>query len=231
MRPSRRPAAAARSSASTTCRRCSSGRANAPIAEGVQAQFEDGDAEALPFEDDSFDVVTSVFGAMFAPDQERTAAELARVTRPGGKIGLVDPHARGLHRQPVQGDRQARAAARGPPLADPVGHRGTPSRAVRRRDRRASRREAALDVPLPLATDVGRLLATLLRPDAQGVRGRRRGRARCPRSRPARDHRALQPRRRRHDGRAERVPRGRDRHALTRTRQPIGAVSPRLAAP
>ncbi len=59
------------------------------IAEGVQAQFEDGDAEAIPFEDDSFDVVTSVFGAMFAPSQEAAASELARVTRPGGKIGLV----------------------------------------------------------------------------------------------------------------------------------------------
>ena len=58
-------------------------------AEVVEATFREGDAEALPFEDGSFDVVTSVFGAMFAPDQERTAAELARVTRPGGRIGLV----------------------------------------------------------------------------------------------------------------------------------------------
>lgn len=58
-------------------------------AEGVDGAFLEGDAEALPFEDASFDVVTSVFGAMFAPDQERTAAELARVTRPGGRIGLV----------------------------------------------------------------------------------------------------------------------------------------------
>jgi ubiquinone/menaquinone biosynthesis C-methylase UbiE len=59
------------------------------IAEGVQAQFEDGDAEAIPFEDDSFDVVASVFGSMFAPNQEAAAAELARVARSGGKIGLV----------------------------------------------------------------------------------------------------------------------------------------------
>jgi ubiquinone/menaquinone biosynthesis C-methylase UbiE len=58
-------------------------------AEVVEATFLEGDAEALPFDDGSFDVVTSVFGAMFAPDQERTAAELARVTRPGGRIGLV----------------------------------------------------------------------------------------------------------------------------------------------
>jgi ubiquinone/menaquinone biosynthesis C-methylase UbiE len=59
------------------------------VAEGVQARFEEGDAEVIPFEDASFDVVTSVFGAMFAPNQEQSAAELARVTKPGGRIGLV----------------------------------------------------------------------------------------------------------------------------------------------
>jgi len=58
-------------------------------AEGVKAEFELGDAEALAFANDSFDVVSSVFGAMFAPDQELTASELVRVTRPGGRIGLV----------------------------------------------------------------------------------------------------------------------------------------------
>jgi ubiquinone/menaquinone biosynthesis C-methylase UbiE len=58
-------------------------------AEGVVAEFIDGDAEALPVADGAFDVVTSVFGAMFAPDQERTASELARATRSGGRIGLV----------------------------------------------------------------------------------------------------------------------------------------------
>ena len=58
-------------------------------AEGVEAVFVDGDAEDLPADDESFDVVSSVFGAMFAPNQERTATELVRVTRPGGRIGLV----------------------------------------------------------------------------------------------------------------------------------------------
>jgi ubiquinone/menaquinone biosynthesis C-methylase UbiE len=58
-------------------------------AEGLEATFVEGDAEALPFENSSFDVVSSVFGVMFAPNQERTAAELVRVTRPGGRIGLV----------------------------------------------------------------------------------------------------------------------------------------------
>ena len=58
-------------------------------AEAVDVSFIEGDAEALPFADASFDVVSSVFGSMFAPNQERTAAELARVTRPGGRIGIV----------------------------------------------------------------------------------------------------------------------------------------------
>ncbi len=58
-------------------------------AEGLEAEFVEGDAEALPFDEGSFDVVSSVFGAMFAPDQEQTANELARVCRPGGRIGIV----------------------------------------------------------------------------------------------------------------------------------------------
>jgi SAM-dependent methyltransferase len=60
------------------------------LAEGLEATFEEGDAEALPFPDDSFDVVLSTCGAMFAPDQEQTAAELLRVCRPGGRIGMVN---------------------------------------------------------------------------------------------------------------------------------------------
>jgi ubiquinone/menaquinone biosynthesis C-methylase UbiE len=58
-------------------------------AEGLSIEFLEGDAEALPFEDGSFDVVSSVFGSMFAPDQEQTASELARVARSGGRIGIV----------------------------------------------------------------------------------------------------------------------------------------------
>ncbi len=58
-------------------------------AEGLTVEFVEGDAEALPFGDGSFDVVSSVFGAMFAPNQEQTATELARVARTGGRIGVV----------------------------------------------------------------------------------------------------------------------------------------------
>src|SRR6185503_7262098 len=58
-------------------------------ADGVQVTFAVADAEALPFEDGSFDAVLSTFGVMFAPDQARSAAEMARVTKPGGRIGLA----------------------------------------------------------------------------------------------------------------------------------------------
>jgi ubiquinone/menaquinone biosynthesis C-methylase UbiE len=59
-------------------------------AEGLQITFEVGDAEDLPYPDASFDVVLSTLGVMFAPDQEKTAEELLRICRPGGKIGLAN---------------------------------------------------------------------------------------------------------------------------------------------
>ncbi len=58
--------------------------------ERLEIGFVEGDAEDLPFEEGSFDVVMSIFGAMFAPDQERTAAELLRVCKPGGRIGMAN---------------------------------------------------------------------------------------------------------------------------------------------
>lgn len=58
-------------------------------AEGLDVEFVEGDAESLPFPDDAFDAVTSVFGSMFAPDHPRAAAELLRVCRPGGQIALA----------------------------------------------------------------------------------------------------------------------------------------------
>jgi len=62
----------------------------AVVGVGVERDVGDeADAEALPFPDASFDVVVSTFGVMFTPDQERAAAELLRVCRPGGKIGLA----------------------------------------------------------------------------------------------------------------------------------------------
>jgi SAM-dependent methyltransferase len=58
-------------------------------AEGLAVDLLEGDAEALPFPDSSFDAVTSVFGTMFAPDHAKTATELLRVCRPGGTIALA----------------------------------------------------------------------------------------------------------------------------------------------
>ncbi|HEY0818022.1 MAG TPA: methyltransferase domain-containing protein [Rhizobacter sp.] len=66
------------------------GRARA-IAEGFNdIDFREADVEALPFGDEGFDVVVSTFGCMFAPDHERTASEMVRVVRPGGKIGMAN---------------------------------------------------------------------------------------------------------------------------------------------
>jgi len=59
-------------------------------AEGLEIEFVEADAEALPFEDASFDVALSTFGAMFTPQQERPAQEMLRVVRPGGRIGLAN---------------------------------------------------------------------------------------------------------------------------------------------
>ena len=59
-------------------------------AEGYDIRFQEADAENLPFPDASFDAVMSTFGVMFTPDQEKSASEMARVCRPGGKIGLAN---------------------------------------------------------------------------------------------------------------------------------------------
>jgi len=59
-------------------------------AERLQVSFQQADAEALPFDDASFDAVVSTFGVMFAPDHSKSASELLRVCRPGGRIGLAN---------------------------------------------------------------------------------------------------------------------------------------------
>ncbi len=59
-------------------------------ADGLTVRFEPGDAEALPYENASFDAVVSLIGAMFAPRPERVAAELTRVCRPGGIIAMAN---------------------------------------------------------------------------------------------------------------------------------------------
>jgi SAM-dependent methyltransferase len=64
------------------------GRADAEAA-GVSLEWEVGDAENLPYDNDSFDAVTSCVGVMFAPHHQAAADELVRVCRPGGRIGLI----------------------------------------------------------------------------------------------------------------------------------------------
>ena len=59
------------------------------LAEGLDVEFRLGDAEDLPLESESVDAVLSVFGTMFAPDHQRTADEVVRVTRPGGTVALA----------------------------------------------------------------------------------------------------------------------------------------------
>jgi ubiquinone/menaquinone biosynthesis C-methylase UbiE len=66
-----------------------SGRARA-LAEGHTIEFQEADAENLPFSDASFDAVMSTFGVMFTPNQDKAASELARVCKPGGRIGLAN---------------------------------------------------------------------------------------------------------------------------------------------
>src|SRR5215210_9334671 len=67
---------------------------------GVDVEWVEGDAQDLPFPDESFDRVVSTFGAMFAPDHERAARELVRVCRPGGRVATTtwmnDGYAAGL---------------------------------------------------------------------------------------------------------------------------------------
>ena len=119
---------------------------------------------------------------MFAPDQERTASELARVCRPGGRIGLVAHTPDGFIGQLFK-----TVARHVPP---PAGVRspiqwGTEDRLRELFDDAMGGlrdREARVRLPVPLAGGVPRLLAAVLRPDAQGLRGGRRGRARGARA-------------------------------------------------
>lgn len=59
-------------------------------AEGLLIAFQEADAEALPFDDGTFDAVVSTFGVMFTPNQDRAAGEMLRVCKPGGQIGLAN---------------------------------------------------------------------------------------------------------------------------------------------
>ncbi len=100
--------------------------------QGVELEWVEGDAEALPFGDDEFDAVTSSLGAIFAPDHQAVAEELLRVCRPGGTIGMINFTPEGL-----AADFFGVLAPYAPPpprgpAAAPVGQRGARARALRR---------------------------------------------------------------------------------------------------
>ena len=144
--------------------------------EGLTIETRQADAEALPFADASFDVVLSTFGVMFSPNQERAAAELLRVCRPGGRIGLANWTPAGFIGQmfKIVGRHVPPPAGIASPLAW-----GTEARLAELfgAERRVARRAATpVRVPLPLGAGLARHVPHLLRADAQGVRRpRRRG--------------------------------------------------------
>ena len=117
-----------------------------------------GRRRGLPFPDAAFDAVLSVFGSMFAPDHEQAAAELARVCRPGGRIGLATWTPDGFI-----GEMLKVVAGHVPPpagVASPLlwGSKALRERPARRAHQRARLHGADLHVPLPLRRGVRRLL-------------------------------------------------------------------------
>ena len=134
-------------------------------AEGLTIAFDEADAEALPFADESFDYVVSAIGVMFTADHDRAAAELVRVCKPGGTIGLANWTAEGFIGRLLQDRGHARPAAAGRAAADPVGQRGRRPRAPGRRRHRRQLRDPRRDAALPLRGVLRGLHADLLRAD------------------------------------------------------------------
>ena len=133
-------------------------------ADGVPLTTQVADAEDLPFEDASFDVVLSTVGVMFTPNPERAAAELLRVVRPGGRIGLASWTPEGFIGQmfKIVGAHVPAAGRRA--LAAAVGHRGSGRGAPRWRGEGGDRAQA-LHLPLPLGRRLLRDVQDVLRAD------------------------------------------------------------------
>ena len=122
------------------------GRRRADAA-GLELEWVQADAEHLPFEDESFDVVMSCIGVMFAPHHQAAADELVRVCRPGGTLALLSWTPEGMlgalfrtmgeFAPPPPAGRAAPAA---------VGQRGAPARAARRPRRAAHARARVLEI-------------------------------------------------------------------------------------
>lgn len=148
--------------------------------QSVQLDWREADAEALPFDDDAFDVVLSCIGVMFAPHHQVSADELVRVCRPGGRLGLLSWTPTGfvgrLRRPAVRGDETVlRTAAARRSAATVVGRRrscpwtpGRPGGPGHSRPANAAGRPVHRTQPVP------RLLRHPVRPDDRRLSQRRR---------------------------------------------------------
>ncbi len=139
-------------------------------ADRFDVTFQVADAEALPFEDASFDAVLSTFGVMFAPDQATAAAEMARVCRPGGRIGMANWTPAGFIGQLFKtlGRHVPPPAGVQPPSL--WGVETHLQDAVRRQGGRDRCDAEDVQLPLPLGRALHRRLPHVVRPGAQGLR-------------------------------------------------------------
>ena len=180
------------------------GRARAQ-AEGWRIEFKEADAESLPFADGAFDAVVSTFGVMFTPNQDKAAAELLRVCRPGGKIGLANWTPEGFIGQVFKAigkQMPPPAGVKSPALWGAQPRINEMFGAARRIDQPA---QARIHVPLPLAGALDGGLQDLLRSAAEDLRCASRGEAGRIAQRSDESDCAAQPREGRHDGGAERI--------------------------
>lgn len=138
-------------------------------AEGLPLRTEVADAQDLPYPDGSFDVVTSTFGAMFAPDQERTADELLRVSPPGRPARHGELDARKLGRRAVRRTGPAPTAAARRPSAVNLGDRTATARIVCRPHRIADRARALLSLLLSQHSMAVRPVPRIVRAGRDGV--------------------------------------------------------------
>ena len=148
--------------------------------ENLPVEFQEGDAENLPFADASFDAVTSIYGVMFAPHHERAAGELFLRVPPGRPdcAGLLD--ADGLHRRDLPAVLAIFATGSWIKAAAAMGRRGVPARTIWRWRRIDQIVSAHGRLPLSQCRGERRLLSHLLRSDAARFRNAARGKAASP---------------------------------------------------
>ena len=138
-------------------------------AERLQVKFQIADAEDLPFAGASFDAVVSTFGGMFSPDQDRTAAEMMRVCRSGGQIGLANWTPEGFIGQMFKTIGKYLPPPTGVEVAGNLGYAGVGANDVRRRGVLHNSSAAPIHLPLPLGAALPRYLPDLLWTYAQGI--------------------------------------------------------------